>query len=335
MKSKAVLASLLAIFVVFSLVAFENDALSSDPVPTDYSKTEHWLAVPVVLDKKVDVFYLYPTAWKKVDKNELDICSIDNPLMLQWSKAALGRQATAFGTVGNLFAPYYRQVDLTAKDREKVVGTLPTLDAAAAFDYYIKHYNNGRPFILAGHSQGANVLANLLAGYMSEHPDVNARMVAAYVIGYSVTGAYLSKNPHLKFAQGPDDTGVIISYNTEAPSVVPGTNPVVSPGGIAINPITWTRDETPAKASQSLGSVMPSGEMSVPGGMFVPVEHYADARVDKAKGVVICGTADADKLYSLYPGMGKGIYHSFDIPFYYYNLRENAANRIEKYLGKR
>jgi hypothetical protein len=328
MKQKAVLASLIAIFVSVCLVSLENDALSSGPVPTDYSKAEHWLAVPVVLDKKVDVFYLYPTSWRKVDKNEPDICPIDNPLMLKWSKAAFGRQATAFETVGNMFAPYYRQVDLTAKDREEVVGTLPTLDAVAAFDYYVKHFNNGRPFILAGHSQGANVLSNLLAGYLKEHPDVCARMVAAYVIGYSVTGEYLSNNPHLKFAQGPDDTGVIISYNTEAPGVVPGTNPVVSPGGIAINPITWTRDETPARASQSLGSIMPSGEM------FSPVEHYADARVDKAKGVVICSTADADKLYSIYPGMGKGIYHSFDFPFYYYNLRENAANRIEKFLGK-
>lgn len=328
MKSKAVLASFLAIFMGFSLVLFENDALSSDPAPTDYSKEEHWLAVPVVLDKKVDVFYLYPTAWRKVDNNEPDICAIDNPLMLKWSKAAFGRQATAFETVGNLFAPYYRQVDIAAKDREELVGTLPTEDALAAFDYYVKRYNNGRPFILAGHSQGANVLANLLAGYMKDHPDLRARMVAAYVIGYSITGEYLSRNPHLKFAQGPDDTGVIISYNTEAPDVKPGTNPVVSPGGIAINPITWTRDETPASASQSLGSILPSGEM------FVPVEHYADARVDKAKGVVICGTADEEKLYLAYAGFGKGIYHSYDYPFYYYNLRENAAKRVQKFLGK-
>jgi len=328
MKTNAIYLLIIAFFVSFLFVAFGNDALASGQDPTDYSKQEHWLAVPVVLDKKVDVFYLYPTAWKKVNENEPDICSIDNPLMLQWSKAAFGRQATAFEPVGNLFAPYYRQVDLTAKDREKVVGTLPTLDAVAAFDYYVTHFNSGRPFILAGHSQGANVLGNLLAGYMKEHPDVLARMVAAYVIGYSVTGEYLSKNPHLKFAQGPDDTGVIISYNTEAPDVAPGTNPVVSPGGIAINPITWTRDETPAKASQSLGSIMPSGDM------FVPVEHYADARVDKTKGVVICSTADADKLFSIYPGMGKGIYHSYDYPFYYYNIRDNAANRIKKFLSR-
>ncbi len=43
-----------------------------------------------------------------------------------------------------------------------------------------------------------------------------------------------------KFAKGAKDIGVIISYNTEAPQVA-GKNPVVLPGAMAINPITWTR----------------------------------------------------------------------------------------------
>ena len=324
---KTILLFIITLCVSLPLVAFGKDN-SSELIATDYANPDHWVSVPVVLDKKVDVFYLYPTAWRKVDQSEPDVCAIDNPSMLKGAKAAFGRQATAFEPVGNLFAPYYRQVDLAAKDRVSVVNTVPTVDAVAAFDYYIKHYNNGRPFILAGHSQGANILCNLLAGYMKDHPEVNARMVAAYVIGYSVTGAYLAANLHLKFAQGADDTGVIVSYNTESPDVAPGTNPVVMPGGIAINPITWTRDETLAPASQNLGSVLPSGEF------FVPMEHYADARVDKKKGVVICSTADADKLYVPNPMISKGIFHSYDFLFYYYNIRQNAANRIEKFLNK-
>ena len=95
-------------------------------------------------------------------------------------------------------------------------------------------------------------MRNILAEYMKEHPDLYKRMIAAYVIGYSVTGAYLAQNPHLKFAAGPDDTGVIISYNTEAPGVN-GENPVILPGGISINPITWTREKTLATATENLG----------------------------------------------------------------------------------
>ena len=299
-------------------------ASASEIQATDYSESEHWLVLPALVDKEVDVFYLYPTAWQKLTATESNICDIDNPTMLIGSKAALGRQASAFAPVGNIFAPYYRQADLSPIDRETVIGGIPTLDAVAAFDYYITHYNNDRPFILAGHSQGSNVLSNLLAGYMKDHPEVLARMVAAYVIGYSVTDQYLIANSHLKFAEGADDTGVIISYNTESPDVVAGTNQVLLTGGIAINPITWTRDETVAAAAENLGSIMPAG------GVFVPVEHYADARVDKRKGVVICSTADPDKLQT---GFVKGVFHSYDYLFYYYNLRENAANRTKQFLN--
>jgi hypothetical protein len=326
---------LIALFVSLTLVACGDDS-KSEPKATDYSKSEHWLSLPAVVDKEVDVFYLYPTAWQKVNTTDPDICEIDNPSMLIGSAAAFARQATAFETVGNIYAPYYRQADaayvlaLPLAEHDAVIAGIPTTDAVAAFDYYIKHYNNGRPFILAGHSQGSNVLNNLLAGYMKENPEVYARMVAAYVVGYSVSDEYLAKNPHLKFAEGPDDTGVIISYNTQAPDVVAGTNPVVSPGGLVINPITWTRDETLATTAEGLGSFMPDPVTKV----FSQVPQYADAKIDKTNGVLICSTADENALYSLSGALGKGVYHSFDYPFYYYNLRENAANRTNKFLSK-
>ena len=78
-------------------------------------------------------------------------------------------------------------------------------------------------------------------------------MIAAYAIGYSITAEYLAKNPHLKFAEGPNDTGVIIAYNTEAPQIE-GPNLMVTLGAISINPITWTREETLATANESLGA---------------------------------------------------------------------------------
>jgi hypothetical protein len=162
------------------------------------------------------------------------------------------------------------------------------------------------------------------------------RMIAAYVIGYSVTSDYLAKYPYLKFAEGPDDTGVIISYNTEAPTVV-GNNPVVLPGAMAINPITWTRDETIATAEENLGSIVLNKDGSVvlnAEGNFELVKKYADARVDKAKGVIICSTVDVNQLSPGNAGFGKGVYHSFDYPFYYYDLRANAQNRANRFLGK-
>jgi hypothetical protein len=308
---------------------------------TDYSDAAHWLSMPATAEKPVDVFYLYPTSYQKQSDSSPNICPIDDPIMVQHSKLAFARQATAFETVGNVYAPYYRQADavytltLPQAEQAKVVGGVPTADATAAFAYFIDHYNNGRPFILAGHSQGSNVLLYLLSGYLKDHPDVYKRMVAAYAIGYSVTPEYLASNPHLKFASGPDDTGVIISYNTEAPEIG-GKNPVLLPGALAINPITWTTEAAPAPASENLGSIGLNKDGSPilgSDGTPAPVEKFADATVDKAKGVVICSTAPVDQLApgnALFP---KGVYHSFDYPFYYFDIRANAAERVQHYLA--
>jgi hypothetical protein len=205
-------------------------------------------------------------------------------------------------------------------------GGSPAHDATAAFAYYIEHYNHGRPFILAGHSQGSNVLLFLLSGYLRHHPAVYRRMVVAYVIGYGVTRSYLAKNPELKFATGANDTGVIVSWNTEAPGLTI-KNPVVNPGSIAINPITWTRSQRPASASESLGSLLPNAA-----GKLVKVKHYADARVDKRRGTIVCSTCSVSLYAPGKPGgFPKGIFHIHDYPFYYFDLRHNATVRIRRF----
>jgi hypothetical protein len=326
----------LRMFTTFAILIFTISACKKDEgintsdlmVAIDYSKASHWLSIPATL-YPVDIFYLYPTAWHKVNPTDPNICEIDNPSMLTGSIAAFAHQATVFETVGNIYAPYYRQADaayvlsLPVDQRDTLVGGIPTLDAVAAFDYYIKHLNKGRPFILAGHSQGSDVLRNLLSGYMKDNPVVYNKMIAAYAPGTSFTTTYLASNPHLHFATGPDDTGVIIGYNTQTPDLVAGANIFVLPGALVINPITWTTDEVLATSAESLGSYMPDSQ-----GVFSKVPKYADACVDLAKGALICSTADKNLAY------GAGIFHVYDYSFYYFNLRANAANRIQKFLKK-
>jgi len=326
--------NMITVLVILLCVSFTLAGYGQNTERVDYSQAEHWLSLPLSVEKEVDVFYLYPTAWQKVDQNEPNICAINNPSMIEGSNSAFVSQATAFETVGNIYAPYYRQADavytlnLPLEEQDSIIGGMPKTDVFTAFDYYIKNHNNGRPFILAGHSQGSNVLIYLLSEYMKENPKVYARMIAAYVIGYSITEDYLTKNPHLKFAEGPDDTGVIISYNTEAPEVQ-GNNPVILPGAIVINPINWTREETLATAQDSLGSILPNTE-----GKYVTVKNYADARVDKDRCALICSTAEVEKWSPGNVVFIKGIYHNYDYPFYYYNIRENAANRTKIFLNK-
>ena len=78
-------------------------------IPTDYSKKEHWLSLPAAADKSVDVFYLYPTSWEKVNPSDPNVCNVDNTMMLKMSKLAFARTATAFEPAGNIYAPYYKQ----------------------------------------------------------------------------------------------------------------------------------------------------------------------------------------------------------------------------------
>ena len=307
------------------------------PDVTDYSNPGHWLSLPAHPSKPVDVFYLYPTVWQKVDPAEPNYCSIDHPGMHQGAASAFSHQATAFETAGNIYAPFYRQADgaytlsLPEDQRWEALRNAPAEDVTAAFDYYLRHYNNGRSFIIAGHSQGASVMMFLLSEYMSTHPDVYARMIAAYVIGYPVTDEFMAANQHLKFAEGPDDTGVIISYNTQSPKVIPGTNIVVANNiGIVINPINWKRDETPAPASESLGSYMPDSTMT----HFAKELNFADAYIDLAHGVLICSSVNDRAIYAMSGGLDLGVYHIFDINFYYFNLRENAERRTNKFFGK-
>lgn len=335
MIAKKTLLLIITLWMSFTLAACGSDSLNSAAIATDYSQAAHWLSIPAVVNK-VDIFYFYPTAWTSTDPDNPHICAIDEPTMLTQAPEAFARQATAFETIGNIYAPFYRQDNGSSIDRLNVIAGIPTLDAIAAFDYYIKHFNNNRPYILVGHSQGATVLSNLLSEYMKDHPDVYSRMVAAYVIGNPITDAYLAAHPHLKFAEGPDDTGVIISYNTQAdyfftqdPPVPP--NPVLyGMVGRVINPINWKTDETYAAKTESLGSFMPNHSL-----IFQTMPQYADAQIDIDHGVLVCSTAEEPFISDLgtLAGFPKGVYHSFDIPLYYYDLRANAQNRVNKYLG--
>jgi len=319
---------------------------ASDPALPDYSLASSWLARPTSRAHKVDVFYLYPSAYAKPDASAPNICAADDPAMMQGARVAFSRQAAAFSPVADIYAPYYSQADATyalslpPAQRDALIGGIPARDAIAAFDYYVRHLNHGRPFILASHSQGSQVMEFLLSRYMKGHQTLYKRMIVAYVVGYSVTPGYLAQNPFLKFAKGPSDTGVIASWNTEAPTV-DGTNPVLTPGGLVINPITWTRRQTTAGAARNLGSIelnpATGGTPYLnPDGSIKRVMDLADATVDTAKGVVVCSTIDASAPPYYTPGgFPMGVLHTFDYALYFFDIRANAADRIAHFLSTR
>jgi hypothetical protein len=305
-------------------------------VPTDYANAGNWMAMEKNPAKPVDVFFLYPTMWVR-EEGKPYLAEIDNASMREMAPQVLYSQAAVYEEAGNIFAPYYRQIDaawaatLPPEERPRYFRGVPLTDVKAAFEYYLEHYNNGRPFILAGHSQGSSMIRELLISWIKDHPDVYQRMVAAYVIGYSMTREDLEQNPHLKFAEGAGDTGVIISYNTEAPEIG-GVSLTALPGSVAINPISWTRTSERAPAEQSLGARFYHHET----GEYEDIPHLADAAVNLERGTVICSTVDVDKysakgIYeSVFP---RGLYHLYDYEFYYRDIEANAKLRSANYLS--
>lgn len=339
-------AALTATVAVAPAAASSASPASASPAPvtpTDYSDAAHWLHVPRSHRYAVDVFYVYPTSYARTDSSQPIFCPVDDSVMVAGAQVAFKRQAWAFRTFANIYAPYYRQVDATYQlqlppdQQEANIEGPPATDVIAAFKYYLKHDNHGRPYILAGHSQGSAVLRYMLSSYLKAHPRVYERMIAAYIVGQSVTRRYLADNPHLKYARGAGDTGVIVSWNTEAPEIA-GKNPVLLPGGIAMNPITWTRTQTRATARQNPGSIQLDPTTGEPvltrQGRILRVMGLADARVDTKKGVVICSTVPAGRSPYYRPnGFPKGVLHSFDYPLYFFSIRENAALRAQHYLA--
>ena len=321
-----------------------RDVAATGPVtPTDYADRAHWLHLPPGSSHDVDVFYLYPTSYARSAGGAV-ICTVDDPGMMKNAALAYSRQATAFRTCADIYAPYYRQVDAsyqlaqTPEQQAETIRGAPAVDATAAFAYYLAHYNRGRPFILAAHSQGSAVLKVLLSDYLRAHPGVKARMVAAYVVGQSITPGYLAANAHLRFTRRPDDTGVLVSWNTEAPQIA-SPSPVTLSGGIAVNPITWLTDQTWAGASSNPGSIeLDPATGGTPvlnaDGSIKRVKGLADARVDKARGVVVCSTVDAAAFpYFIPGGFPEGVLHTFDYPLYFFSVRANAAARAHVWLA--
>ena len=210
----------------------------------------------------------------------------------------------------NFYSPFYRQVTMeTYGDSALVARRFPVAmeDVRNAFRYYVDHLGGGRPFVLAGFSQGAQAVVELLR----EMPDsLHSRMVAAYVLGWKITARDLADAPCILPAKGPDDTGVTVCYNSVREPE--DANPMVSGGNdVAINPVNWCTDATPAVLFDTLTVTLD------PSSNLLLVDGYQ-------------GTANL-----LPPYFGEGCYHTMEIRWYGESLRGNIAERCRSYLSSK
>ena len=137
---------------------------------------------------------------------------------------------------------------------------------------------------------------------MFDQPELQERLVAAYLIGYSVTSDDLANHPWMKLAQRTDDVGVIITYNTQSENAT--GSPVLLPGAQCVNPLNWTTSSEIAPKELNLGALFfnDAGEID----SIVP--QFTSAWINE-KGALVAPIPTID----LYSGgsFPRGIYHKY------------------------
>jgi hypothetical protein len=187
-------------------------------------------------DPDYDCFYVYPTVdLSSVPGNHADFSDVSfmlDPLL---------SQAARFNGACRIFAPLYRQVTLgtyaAADPARQQYFDLAYSDVSEAFRHYMGQYNNGRNFVIMGHSQGTAMVTRLLQEFVDPNPDLRARLIAALLIGGGVTvpeGATVGGTfENLPLCTAADQTGCVIAYRSYAAGFPPanGSN-VVGPEGM-------------------------------------------------------------------------------------------------------
>ena len=294
---------------------------------TDYGQSENWAYYAVGEGKDADLFLICPTV--DMGKNGNYNMSLEDTDTKESFVGALNMERGIYESSATMYAPYYRQMTFPVysmtEEEMKPYLDMAYRDVAAAFEYYMKNCNNGRPIILAGFSQGSQLLLMLLEEYFDD-PKYSDKLVAAYCIGWRVTEEDLERYPHLKMAQGEDDTGVIISFNSEAEGI---EESIMVPKGVktlGINPLNWRTDSTLADKSLNRGACFTkySGEIKK------EIPELTGAYLDESRGTLRMTDIDpAEYSNSLFPD---GVYHLYDYQFFFRNLQENVAVRLNRYL---
>jgi hypothetical protein len=160
----------------------------STPLPTTALNPNGYGSVgqsPVAKDPPIDCFYVYPT----VSNDQ----GLNSDLKVgREEKLAAEVQFARFASVCRPFAPVYRQMTLAAVAAAATGadvtrnGLLAYSDVLAAWRNYLATKNEGRPFVLIGHSQGSLMLQQLIVHEIETNPKVAARMKLAILPGYNV-----------------------------------------------------------------------------------------------------------------------------------------------------
>jgi len=302
---------------------------SDQPKAPDYSKEQYWSALPFRKDaadmipksekwindslKDVDVFYIYPTIYRKGETWNAD--ADDKKLNKQIDKYPVKYQASVFNASARVYAPRYRQAHVAVfKDSlspKKAALDFAYEDVKHAFDFYMKHYNNGRPVIIASHSQGSTHARQLIKDFF-DTPEMKSKLVCAYIVGYAV---YPEEYKVLTPCKETNETNCFVTWSSFKDGFeYADTEKDILVGKLCVNPISWKMDTISVKGKG--GFLLNQNRKRL---YSVEAQIHHNFLWVKTKMPV---------------ARKSNILHLLDYNLYWFDIRKNVADRIAAYLKK-
>jgi hypothetical protein len=324
----------------------------------DYSLAGNWAALPGKRDpadlvpvgievlpqgeNPVDVFFIHPTGFLTsgswTSPMDVDSGTEENTAFM------MANQASAFNGCCNIYAPRYREANIfsyfagSPADRDEVLG-FAYEDVKRAFAYYLEHDNQGKPFIIAGHSQGSHHARRLLKEVI-DATDLHQRMVAAYMIGsivIPVSPSWFDSLSHISPCTSADDLHCVVAWDTMPAGAPPLERPEDS---LCTNPLSWRVDEERAAASLNEGALLPAGMLNGAIGRNPDIPaHQTFESLGQPITELTWAQCQQGTLYVEEQQLvgfevdAMGTYHQLDYALFYMNIHNNARLRAGRYLA--
>ena len=131
----------------------------------------------------IDCFYIYPTVSSQSTENaNVEIGPEEKQVAID--------QASRFSQQCKVYAPMYPQLTLHAIEHPESIPLEAQVTAyfgvLQAFGEYLVKYNDGRGFVLIGHSQGALMLKQLIKEKIDADAALRKQLVSAVLLGGNV-----------------------------------------------------------------------------------------------------------------------------------------------------
>ena len=323
----------------------------------DYSKNSSWAALPLIKDEAdmipegesgidqnnspVDVFFVHPTGYLKgdywTDPLEEKSATMENT---QWMMA---NQASAYNGCCSVYAPHYRQASIYSyfgsDELRAEVHNFVYQDVKKSFEYFIENFSNGRPFIIASHSQGTHHSIRLLAEEI-DSSDLYPRMVGAYIIGGMISKDWMSSMENIGVCESAEKLGCLVHWDTMNVAQINKDMPLYS-NNICVNPISWKNEGSLSELQDAKGAVPVSGEFVLEFSgddgptdqIFTPLEAPLKKYVQaQCKDGALFASDQTGTRFQTFSGSG-GNYHGLDYALFYMDIRENAKLKVLTHLN--